>query len=216
MSHTRPTRCNGPPTLRQRAPRTIAVETCPFPPQEILLAPSSRRAAPRRRRRPHGRGARQRPPAAPDVPDRIAVPEGHKPFLIAHAAGVQRYPCTIVPGGHAWGASTPQAVLTGDNGQVIGDHFGGPSWRTNDGSTVTAARVDGVTVETSAIPWLLLRRTPVGIGVTDGRLGATTYIQRVATAGGLAPPAADCHALTAGTSGEVPYTADYVFWKARG
>ncbi|MET0684814.1 MAG: hypothetical protein ABW060_05830, partial [Solirubrobacteraceae bacterium] len=76
-------------------------------------------------------------PAAPDVPDRIAVPEGHKPFLIAHASGVQRYPCTTVPGGHAWGASTPQAVLTGGNGHVIGDHFGGPSWRTKDGSTVT-------------------------------------------------------------------------------
>ncbi|MET0768416.1 MAG: DUF3455 domain-containing protein [Solirubrobacteraceae bacterium] len=155
-------------------------------------------------------------PAAPDVPDRIAVPEGHKPFLIAHASGVQRYPCTTVPGGHAWGASTPQAVLTGGNGHVIGDHFGGPSWRTKDGSTVTAARVDGVTVDPAAIPWLLLRRTPVGIGVTDGRLGATTYIQRVATAGGLTPPAADCNALTAGTTREVPYTADYVFWKAHG
>jgi hypothetical protein len=154
-------------------------------------------------------------PTAPDVPARIAVPEGHKPFLVAHATGVQRYPCTSVPGGYAWGPSTPRAVLTGRDGHVIGDHFGGPSWRTTDGSTVTAARIDGVTVDPTAIPWLLLARTPAGIGVTDGRLGATTYIQRVATAAGLAPPAELCNALTSGTAREVPYTADYVFWKER-
>ena len=98
---------------------------------------------------------------------------------------------------------------------MIGDHFGGPSWRTDDGSTVTAARVDGVTVDPTAIPWLLLERTPAGVGVTDGRLGATTYIQRVATNAGLTPAAELCNALTAGTAREVPYTADYVFWKER-
>src|SRR6266545_173743 len=42
---------------------------------------------------------------------------------------------------------------------------------------------------------------------------ATTYIQRIATTGGLAPPAVDCNAATAGTVAEVPYTADYYFWK---
>jgi hypothetical protein len=41
----------------------------------------------------------------------------------------------------------------------------------------------------------------------------TTYIQRIETTGGLAPPAADCNATTSGTVTEVPYTADYVFWK---
>jgi hypothetical protein len=30
------------------------------------------------------------------------------------------------------------------------------------------------------------------------------------------PGAAECDALTAGIAREVPYTADYVFWKARG
>ena len=48
----------------------------------------------------------------------------------------------------------------------------------------------------------------------DGdRLVATTYVQRIATTGGLAPPAAECNAATAGTVAEVPYTADYYFWK---
>jgi hypothetical protein len=30
------------------------------------------------------------------------------------------------------------------------------------------------------------------------------------------PPAGECHAGTAGTVDEVPYTADYYFWKATG
>jgi hypothetical protein len=42
---------------------------------------------------------------------------------------------------------------------------------------------------------------------------ATAYIQRIATTGGLAPPAMECNATTAGTVAEVPYTADYYFWK---
>jgi len=45
---------------------------------------------------------------------------------------------------------------------------------------------------------------------------ATSYIQRIATVGGLAPPAAQCTAATAGTVAEVPYTADYYFWKHTG
>jgi hypothetical protein len=44
----------------------------------------------------------------------------------------------------------------------------------------------------------------------------TTYIQRIAATGGLAPPAAQCTAATAGTVAEVPYTADYYFWKQTG
>ena len=126
-------------------------------------------------------------PTAPDVPARIAVPEGHKPFLIAHAIGVQRYPCTSVPGGFAWGPSTPGAVLYGANGHLIGDHFGGPSWRAKDGSTVVATRDDGVTVDPTAIPWLRLKRASATPGADGDRLVATTYIQRIATAGGLPP-----------------------------
>ena len=38
-------------------------------------------------------------PAAPPVPSAIAVPDGHKPYLTAHAEGVQIYTCTALPGG---------------------------------------------------------------------------------------------------------------------
>src|SRR5687768_16490700 len=102
-------------------------------------------------------------PTAPDVPARNAAPEGHKPFLLAHATAVQSYPCTSVPGGYAWGPRHHAPPMTATSEDVIGDHFGGPSWRSKDGSTVTAARVDGVTVDPTAIPWLLIGRTPAGI-----------------------------------------------------
>ena len=38
--------------------------------------------------------AAQAAPAPPPVPPEIAVEEGHKPFLIGHAVGVQIYTCT--------------------------------------------------------------------------------------------------------------------------
>ena len=43
--------------------------------------------------------AAQAGPAAPAVPAGIAVPDGHKPYLIAHAEGVQIYTCATAPGG---------------------------------------------------------------------------------------------------------------------
>ncbi len=74
-------------------------------------------------------------------------------------------------------------------------------------------RVDGVTVDPTAIPWLLIEATATSRGDHGARLTRTTYIQRTATVGGLPPAATDCHAGTAGTSVEVPYTADYHFWR---
>ena len=98
---------------------------------------------------------------------------------------------------------------------MIGDHFGGPSWRTEDGSTVTAARVDGVTVDPTAIPWLLLERTPAGVGV-DRRPPRRDDVHPARRDGRRAHAAR--RALQRphrGHAREVPYTADYVFWKER-
>jgi hypothetical protein len=146
------------------------------------------------------------PASANAVPDAIAVPKGNEMYLEAHAVGVQIYSCN----GQAWSLSGPRADLY-DRGRKIGTHFAGPTWQTKDGSQVVGARVSGVNVDPTAIDWLLLSAT----STTPGRLGRTTYIQRVNTAGGLVPPAADCHAGTAGAVKEVAYTADYRFFKAR-
>ena len=74
----------------------------------------------------------------------------------------------------------------------------------------------GVTVDATAIPWLLLSAASTSAGEDGGRLAGTTFIQRVATTGGLAPAPTACNAATAGVLEEVPYTADYYFWKAKG
>ena len=149
-------------------------------------------------------------PVAPDVPADIQVGAGNKVFLVGHAVGVQVYSCN---GAGAWTLVAPRADLYGDNGKLIATHFGGPTWQARDGSTVVASRDAGVTVDPTSIPWLRLKALPGSSDDGDGRLAGTTYIQRVATAGGLAPPASTCTAGGAGHSEEIPYTADYYFWK---
>jgi hypothetical protein len=72
-----------------------------------------------------------------------------------------------------------------------------------------------VTVDPTAIPWLLLSATSTA-GPDGDRLLGTTFIQRINTTGGLQPPAAECNAGTADKVVEVPYTSDYFFWKATG
>jgi len=73
-----------------------------------------------------------------------------------------------------------------------------------------------ITVDPTAIRWLRLSAASTAAGPDGDRLVDTTYIQRIATTGGLAPPAAECTAATAGTVAAVPYTADYYFWKHTG
>jgi hypothetical protein len=150
---------------------------------------------------------------APDVPDDVQVEEGHKVFLVGHAIGVQIYRCNAAGDGFAWGLVAPRADLYDDHGKLIVTHYGGPTWEARDGSTVVAARDGQVNVDPNAIPWLKLKATSTSPGSDGDRLVKTAFIQRVATTGGLAPAAANCNAATAGEQGEVPYTADYYFWK---
>jgi len=155
-------------------------------------------------------------PQGPAVPSTIAVEDGNKVFLVGHAVGVQIYSCNATSSGPSWGFVAPRADLYNESGHLISTHFGGPTWQAKDGSSVMAERVDGVTVDPTAIPWLLLKKVSTTAGPDGDRLLNTTFIQRTATTGGLAPAAAACNATTTGTSVEVPYTADYHFWKSTG
>lgn len=155
-------------------------------------------------------------PAAPDVPGAIDVTGPHKPYLVAHAEGVQIYACYSVADGYAWRLLAPRATLTGENGNVIGSHYGGPKWEAGDGSIVAAARDGGATVDATAVDWLRLKATSTTAGPDGDRLAATTYIQRIHTVGGLAPAAADCDADSVAEQREIPYSADYVFLKPAG
>jgi hypothetical protein len=147
-------------------------------------------------------------PAAPPVPGDIAVPEGHKPYLVAHAEGVQIYTCE----GSAWKLLAPRAILTAENGNVIGSHYGGPTWEARDGSTVAARRDAGAPGAPGAVDWLRLKASSTATGADGDRLAGTSYVQRINTEGGVAPAGA----CAPGASTEVPYSADYVFFKATG
>jgi hypothetical protein len=154
-------------------------------------------------------------PPPPVVPSKIQVADGNKVFLVGHAVGVQIYSCNATSSGFAWGFVAPRANLYDDHGKLIITHFAGPTWQAKDGSRVVGQLVDFITVDPTAIPWVLLSASTTP-GPDGDRLMATTYVQRIATTGGLAPPAADCNATTAGAVAEVPYTADYYFWKRTG
>jgi hypothetical protein len=155
-------------------------------------------------------------PAEPEVPDSIAVPDGNKLFGVGHAVGVQIYSCNATSGGFTWAFVAPQANLYDDRGKLIMTHFAGPTWQAKDGSFAVGRREAGVNVDPTAIDWLLLSVPSSSAGQDGDHLAGTTFIQRIATSGGLAPDAEECNADTAGTQAEVPYTADYYFWKATG
>ena len=154
-------------------------------------------------------------PATRSAPGSIAVPAGNKLFLVGHGTGFQIYTCN---GAAGWSTATPDARLFGDNGQLVATHFAGPTWKALDGSTVKGARIADYTDPTRppAIPWLLLKADSTTAGPVGNELTDTTYIQRLATRGGLAPAAAKCDTASAGKVARVPYTADYYFWKKDG
>ena len=119
-----------------------------------LRPPPGRRTRRRRGGRDPGAGGPGRT-GATRGPDEIQPPAG-KPFLVGHGVGVQIYACD----GATWNFVAPRADLFADNGQLIIDHFGGPSWRFRDGSTVVGTVVNKATVDETAIQWLLLSASP--------------------------------------------------------
>jgi hypothetical protein len=152
--------------------------------------------------------------APPSVPALLEVPAGNEVSFHAYATGVQIYTCTETsPGVFAWVFTAPEATLYSNaafNGGGTGIHYGGPTWESNSGSLVVGTRLQGVTVDPNAIPWLLLGAvSSQGPGVYEG----TTYIQRTNTVGGKAP-ATGADASTVGQQAQVPYTAEYFFYKA--
>ena len=152
------------------------------------------------------------PAAVQGATSSLHVPDGNKPFLDTRAVGVQIYTCN----GSAWTLVAPRADLYAYNGKRIGTHFGGPTWQAKDGSRVVGRVVARATFYPTAIPWLLLEAASTAEGPDGGRFAHTTFIQRFNTTGGLPPAAAACNADEAGTTAEVPYSAEYRFWKASG
>lgn len=131
---------------------------------------------------------------------------------MARATGFQIYICRPDANGKpAWTLKAPDAELFDEQGKSIGRHFGGPTWHLNDGSQITgklAAKADAP--DPNAIPWLLL--TVIG---HSGKLSGVTSIQRVNTAGGLAPAAQECTSQSGEVEFRSSYSADYYFYARR-
>ncbi len=149
------------------------------------------------------------PAPASYVPSKLRVEEGNKLFLVAAAEGVQIYRCNVVAGVYSWGLVAPDARLYDARHKLIGTHFAGPTWQATDGSRFVGTKVDGVIVDTSSIPWLLLSKVSSAVGVDGDRLYGTTFIQRLNTTAGLPPEASTCNAVSVGAREESEYTADY-------
>lgn len=146
------------------------------------------------------------------TPSTIAPDADQDLAFTMHAEGVQIYECRAGANGAAWVLQAPDAVLYDRDGVEVGSHYGGPTWEHEDGSLVVAARRSGAAIDPTSVAWLLLDVTDDG--EVDGRMSEVTSIQRLSTTGGLAP-ATGCDADHLGATTEVPYTAEYFFYRTR-
>lgn len=139
--------------------------------------------------------------------DSLAAPAGTHLVVRLFATGDQVYRWD----GQAWVFVAPSARLylaPRERGQ-IGIHYAGPTWESLSHSKVVGAVSKRCTPDTRAIPWLLLTAvSSTGPGLFDG----VTAIQRLHTTGGLAPATPG---TTVGQTANVPYTAEYRFYRPR-
>ena len=153
----------------------------------------------------------------PDVPEIIAVPGGNKVIWHAYATGEQIYECqqsTTDPDLYLWVFIEPDATLYADAAftREVGIHYIGPTWQATvgrkNGDFVVGTKLQSVTEDVTAIPWLLLQAVP---STDPDYYDEITYIQRLYTVGGLAPATAATSANVGAKEG-VPYTAEYFFY----
>ena len=133
------------------------------------------------------------------LPASVQVPMGHKVVLETVGAGDITYECRA------------KKDMMDRAGKQVGTYYGPPAtWQSNDGSKFTGTQVAVAPAGAGAIPLQLVKANPaMGTGAMTG----VTYVQRVATVGGVAPAMA-CGAANMGAKQIVKYQADYIFYKA--
>ena len=148
------------------------------------------------------------------LPPAVQVPSGNRVFMETVGVGQITYECRPKAGSAGefeWFFVGPDARLMDREGKAIGRYFGPPAtWESQDGAKVTATQVAVAPAAPGSIALQLVKANPA---TGMGRVAGTTYIQRVATKGGV-PPATACAAGNAGVRNVVQYQADYIFWKA--
>lgn len=147
------------------------------------------------------------------LPATVQVPAGHQVVMQTVGVGKIAYECKAKKDmtGHEWVFGGPDAVLNDRGGMQVGTYVGPPAtWASRDGSAVTATQVAVAPAGAGNIPYQLVKANPA---TGSGAMQGVSYIQRVATKGGVAPMSA-CSASNLGAKQWVPYQADYIFWKA--
>jgi hypothetical protein len=149
------------------------------------------------------------------LPVNLNAPAGNRLSCHVYARGVQIYRSMQDKNDtskYVWTFVAPAADLftAPDYTTATGKHYAGPAWEATDGSKVTGKKLQQAdSPDTSAIPWLLLSAAEVsGSGIFSG----TTFIQRINTHGGIAPPA-PARGSHPGEEIRIPYTAEYLFYR---
>ena len=102
-------------------------------------------------------------------------------------------------------------TVVGRDGQLLGKYYGPPAtWEHRDGSKVSGAQVAVAPAGAGAIALQLVKANSAS---GEGALQGVSYIQRVATQGGV-PPIIPCTSALEGQRQVVRYQTDYIFWRA--
>ena len=148
------------------------------------------------------------------LPAAVQVPAGNKVAMESVGVGDITYQCNPkkdMAGQFEWVFVGPDAKLNDRSGKQVGKYYGPPAtWESMDGSKITGMQVAVAPNNAGNIPLQLVKANPA---MGSGAMTGVTYIQRVATAGGVAP-AMTCDAGNAGSKQIVRYQADYIFYKA--
>ena len=147
------------------------------------------------------------------LPPAVQVPAGHKVTIETVGSGTITYECRAkadMPGQYEWFFAGPDARLSDRAGRTVGRYYGPPAtWESTDGSRLTATQVAVSPAAPGNIPLQLVKANPAtGMGAMSG----VSYIQRVATRGGVAP-SLPCAAGNLGARQLVQYQADYILYK---
>ena len=149
-----------------------------------------------------------------DLPDAVKVPAGQKVALETVGAGEITYECRekqAMAGQFEWVFVGPDAVLKDRTGKQVGKYYGPPAtWQALDGSKLTGTQQAVAPSAPGNIPLQLVKANPA---TGQGAMTGVSYIQRVATRGGVAPTM-PCGGDNKGRKEIVKYQADYIFWAA--
>ena len=147
------------------------------------------------------------------LPASVQVPAGHAVAWETVGVGSITYQCDAkrdMANQFEWRFVGPDAKLNDRQGKQVGKYYGPPAtWESMDGSKLTGVQVAISPSNAGNIPLQLVKANPA---MGNGNMNGVSYIQRVATQGGVAPMIS-CDMGAVGRRQVVNYQADYIFYK---